>query len=542
MNIDIFEEIKSRINLQTVVTGYGIEINRSGFCLCPFHAEKTPSMKIYDNGFKCYGCGEGGDMFVFVQKLFNLENPLDAAKKINNDFGLNVEFNHKPTRQEFLSAKNIVRERQEFEHEEKVAINAFTEYFKILRDFNFKYAPKTPGEVPDKRFIEYCNNMDKLDYTLNRFIELSHSPMNERKAFLKENENYLVEVAERILEIHKEQKLEKQELLENTLSESESKQKSQQQGDKKRTVVINAFGGPGAGKTTACLHIAAQLKKRGFSAEYVQEYAKELTWDKNFEMLDGSPQHQKLIFAEQSKRLNRLVGKVDFVVTDAPLLLNSVYLDPSYSKKQAYTKAVMERFQKYDNFCFVVGRDTSYFETIGRTQSLEESIQKDNEIVQLLKDNQVYFKTYSHDELNKVVDNAVKTHNRITGLKQEVPVGQKISPAQSKGDIIGNTPYRNIENKSYLKFSSVIAPKISDILTQKGIPFSGRVQSRLTTFTVNSKDLEKLRSIANAVTNDYVNRNSPQIIPSLSSTKQKTVGQRQSVEMAAIPRQQEMSL
>mgnify|MGYP006886216293 CR=1 FL=1 len=139
---------------------------------------------------------------------------------------------------------------------------------------------------------------------------------------------------------------------------------------------------------------------------------------------------------------------------------------------------------------------------------------------------------YSHDELDKVVDNAVKTHNRITGLKQEVPVGQKISPAQSKGDIIGNTPYRNIENKSYLKFSSVIAPKISDILTQKGIPFSGRVQSRLTTFTVNSKDLEKLRSIANAVTNDYVNRNSPQIIPSLSSTKQKTVGQRQSVEMA----------
>ena len=521
MNTDIFEEIKSRINLQTVVTGYGIEINRSGFCLCPFHAEKTPSMKIYDNGFKCYGCGEGGDMFVFVQKLFNLENPLDAAKKINNDFGLNVEFNHKPTRQEFLSAKNIVRERQEFEHEEKVAINAFTEYFKILRDFNFKYAPKTPGEVPDKRFIEYCNNMDKLDYTLNRFIELSHSPMNERKAFLKENENYLVEVAERILEIHKEQKLEKQELLENTLSENESKQKSQQQGDKKRTVVINAFGGPGAGKTTACLHIAAQLKKRGFVAEYVQEYAKELTWDKNFEMLDGSPEHQKLIFAEQAKRLNRLVGKVDFVVTDAPLLLNSVYLDPSYSKKQAYTKAVMERFQKYDNFCFVVGRDTSYFETIGRTQSLEESIQKDNEIVQLLKDNQVYFKTYSHDELNKVVDNAVKTHNRITGLKQEVPVGQKISPAQSKGDIIGNTPYRNIENKSYLKFSSVIAPKISDILTQKGIPFSGRVQSRLTTFTVNSKDLEKLRSIANAVTNDYVNRNSPQIIPSLSSTNTK---------------------
>lgn len=54
------------------------------------------------------------------------------------------------------------------------------------------------------------------------------------------------------------------------------------------TIVINAFGGPGSGKTTSCMNICAELKKQGFNAEYVQEYAKELVYDKNFELLDGS--------------------------------------------------------------------------------------------------------------------------------------------------------------------------------------------------------------------------------------------------------------
>ena len=45
------------------------------------------------------------------------------------------------------------------------------------------------------------------------------------------------------------------------------------------TKIVNAFAGPGAGKTTACLEIVSQLKMRGKSAEYVPEYAKELVWE-----------------------------------------------------------------------------------------------------------------------------------------------------------------------------------------------------------------------------------------------------------------------
>ena len=65
--------------------------------------------------------------------------------------------------------------------------------------------------------------------------------------------------------------------------------------DKKHTLVINAFGGPGAGKTTACMEIAATLKKRGLVAEYVQEYAKELAWEGRNDLLDGSESSQRKI-------------------------------------------------------------------------------------------------------------------------------------------------------------------------------------------------------------------------------------------------------
>ena len=50
-----------------VVRQYGIEINRAGFCRCPFHNERTASMKIYAQSFYCFGCGAGGDVIDFVR-------------------------------------------------------------------------------------------------------------------------------------------------------------------------------------------------------------------------------------------------------------------------------------------------------------------------------------------------------------------------------------------------------------------------------------------------------------------------------------------
>lgn len=65
------DEIKEKYSMREVVESYGIKINRTGFCCCPFHKEKTPSMKIYDKSFNCFGCGANGDVFTFVQRIEN---------------------------------------------------------------------------------------------------------------------------------------------------------------------------------------------------------------------------------------------------------------------------------------------------------------------------------------------------------------------------------------------------------------------------------------------------------------------------------------
>lgn len=61
-------------------------------------------------------------------------------------------------------------ERQEFEREENIAFNAFSDYFKILRDYGRIYAPQSESEILDKRFIEYLHNFERIDYTVNRMI------------------------------------------------------------------------------------------------------------------------------------------------------------------------------------------------------------------------------------------------------------------------------------------------------------------------------------------------------------------------------------
>ena len=191
------------------------------------------------------------------------------------------------------------------------------------------------------------------------------------------------------------------------------------ENNSKKTLIINAFGGPGAGKSTACLHIASELKKRGFVAEYVSEYAKDLVWDKNFEMLDGSERHQKLILEEQKKRMDRLIGQVDFVVTDAPVLLNSVYLNSD--DKSSYDEALVNLFNQYDNFNLEVIRDVNNFEEEVRIHNLEQSQQADNDIRTLLNRNNIYFGTYSHNNLDKIVDNAVVTYGKLSSKPTVIP-------------------------------------------------------------------------------------------------------------------------
>ena len=72
--MDFKEQLKSSVDIVDVVGEY-VRLKKSGpqrySGLCPFHNEKTPSFSVHAarQFYKCFGCGEGGDVFSFVQKI-----------------------------------------------------------------------------------------------------------------------------------------------------------------------------------------------------------------------------------------------------------------------------------------------------------------------------------------------------------------------------------------------------------------------------------------------------------------------------------------
>ena len=92
--IDYASQIKQSVTMLDICQQYGIDVNRAGFTPCTFHQEKTGSMKIYQNGYHCYGCGAHGDVIDFTAHFFGLQF-YDAIKKLNDDFRLGLPIGQK---------------------------------------------------------------------------------------------------------------------------------------------------------------------------------------------------------------------------------------------------------------------------------------------------------------------------------------------------------------------------------------------------------------------------------------------------------------
>lgn len=226
----------------------------------------------------------------------------------------------------------------------------------------------------------------------------------------------------------------KQKPVEVLLSELEAyanKYKNKTMDMEKNTIVINAFAGPGAGKSTSCLEITEKLKKAGYVAEYVQEYAKELVWDKRFDLLDGSMENQFSILKEQVNRVDRLYGKVDFIVTDSPVLLNATYLNKS---NEQYIDTVQEIYNQFDNFNYFVERDVSTFETEGRIHNLEQSLQIDEELKNTLNSLNLEYKMYNHSTIDNIIQDIVEYKEKYS-VEARKALLKKVEEQAKKADL-----------------------------------------------------------------------------------------------------------
>jgi hypothetical protein len=145
-----------------------------------------------------------------------------------------------------------------------------------------------------------------------------------------------------------------------------------------KTKVINFYGGPSSGKSTAAAGLFYRMKMLGYEVELTDEFAKECVWEGNIPML----QDQLWVLAHQHRKILRLAGKVDYIITDSPVLLSPLYREkysgPLYS--DLIDRIALEIYDKYHNINFMLTRPET-FEQNGRAQDKELSIQIDTEIV-----------------------------------------------------------------------------------------------------------------------------------------------------------------
>ena len=176
----IYSQIKEQVSTRAVAEFYGYKVNRNGMMCCPFHKDKTPSMKV-DQNFICFGCQEKGDVIDFAAKLFGL--PLyEAAGKLIADMGLTVTAESRPdvqpgTRQR---AKRDRTEQDQFERTVRHVYNIYCDYFRLLNEWGLEYAPRSPDEDFHPLFVEAMHKRDHVEYLLDLLLYGS----GEDKAFV----------------------------------------------------------------------------------------------------------------------------------------------------------------------------------------------------------------------------------------------------------------------------------------------------------------------------------------------------------------------
>ena len=186
------------------------------------------------------------------------------------------------------------------------------------------------------------------------------------------------------------------------------------------TMVVNCYAGPGAGKTTCAWEVASQLKKKGINTEYVSEYAKELVWEEKYDVLEN----QEHLFAEQAKRLERLRGKVEVIVTDSPILMSHIY---GRNNSTDFTMRIDDEYKKYYNFNLFIKRGDT-FQQAGRIQNLEESKALDRKIMNMLKEKNIYFGVYSHENIKYISDNIIKNLQAVREKPEIERITVKVIP------------------------------------------------------------------------------------------------------------------
>ena len=119
---------------------------------CPFHDDHTPSLKLNEDYFYCFGCGAGGDVVYLTARLFG-QRPYEAASKLAVDFGVDVPATAPPDGSLNRFRSDLLRCQQ-----------VLDEYLNLLIRWQNRYRPRDESAEPDERYVEACQMIEPIDY------------------------------------------------------------------------------------------------------------------------------------------------------------------------------------------------------------------------------------------------------------------------------------------------------------------------------------------------------------------------------------------
>lgn len=178
------QEIKDKLDIVDIVGKY-VSLKKTGknfIGLCPFHKEKTPSFIVSQDvqRYKCFGCGEYGDIFNFIQKIENLDFP-ESLEKLAKIAGVELKTYDKNNSYKKLEEINYLATKYYYKQLPKspIAVKYINERGlnkESIKTFGIGYAPVAP------KFLQEINSLHK--YSKKDLID--SGVFTDKRGFLKE--------------------------------------------------------------------------------------------------------------------------------------------------------------------------------------------------------------------------------------------------------------------------------------------------------------------------------------------------------------------
>lgn len=176
----IFDEVKELVDVGAAARSYGVEVHRGNMALCPFHRERNPSCKLYTDHYYCFGCQAHGDVIKLVQEFFSL-SAIEAVKQINSDFALGLDVDKPPDMEKVNRRRREIAERKAEKARVEHMYDVLLRYFTLLDKYKMRYAPSSPDDETDRRFVYALQNIGYAEYMLEKFNRFDKEQLEEIK-------------------------------------------------------------------------------------------------------------------------------------------------------------------------------------------------------------------------------------------------------------------------------------------------------------------------------------------------------------------------